>query len=521
MSYMRTRKREVEKGRTMQNVFRTNLSLLSSSFVVPPMAESRPVRHDWSDRSSGRSRRARRCAGLPHNDRARSGIVMAIASWFAVAAISASVFAARTDAYLYWTTAANTIARAANDGTQVNLNFIEGTYGGVGVAVDANHVYWGNASNGSIGRANLDGSGVDREFITGGDGSGRIAVDEAHIYWVNACNAICSIGRADLNGQNVNQNFMPFLPGAQPDAVAVNSSHIFWSDRLHNINEANLDGTGRHVVVESGGFPLESGAAALALDANYIYWADGTSNAIGRANLDGSNPIRSFIVGAGVPDGVAVDAQYLYWANSQSYAGRCGAGGLGGSGTLGRSFLSGTNVNQDFETCANVPNSLAVDALAPTLAPNPTPPTPCCTPPAVVVPVVSNVRQSVIRWREGNKLAHISRRHKLPVGTTFKFSLNTSATVSMVFTQTESGHDVSGRCLAGTGRGKKTRKCTFTLDAGKLGIATGHAGVNTVGFWGRLTSSEKLRPGRYTLLITASTPTATSPSQSLMFTITK
>ncbi len=91
---------------------------------------------------------------------------MRAASLFVAAAASALVFAARADAYLYWTHAGNDIARAANDGTQVNLRFIEGTYDGAGVAVDVNDVYWTNLSNGSIGRANLDGSDVhDHELV--------------------------------------------------------------------------------------------------------------------------------------------------------------------------------------------------------------------------------------------------------------------------------------------------------------------------------------------------------------------
>jgi hypothetical protein len=34
------------------------------------------------------------------------------------------------------------------------------------VAVDAGHIYWTNLTGGSIGRANLDGSEVEQNFIT-------------------------------------------------------------------------------------------------------------------------------------------------------------------------------------------------------------------------------------------------------------------------------------------------------------------------------------------------------------------
>jgi virginiamycin B lyase len=39
-----------------------------------------------------------------------------------------------------------------------------------------------------------------------------------------------------------------------------------------------------------------------------VYWANFGSGAIGRADLDGKNPNKSFISGASVPAGVAVDA---------------------------------------------------------------------------------------------------------------------------------------------------------------------------------------------------------------------
>ncbi|MGC2374417.1 MAG: hypothetical protein WA484_11140 [Solirubrobacteraceae bacterium] len=160
---------------------------------------------------------------------------------------------------------------------------------------------------------------------------------------------------------------------------------------------------------------------------------------------------------------------------------------------------------------------LAVDALAPPATPPPSAPT-CCTPTPVVAAVISNATQSASRWREGNKLAQISRGHKPPVGTTFKFNLNTSASVSFAFTQAKSGRNVAGKCVAQTGRNRKERKCTQSFVAGTLGI-TGHAGVNTVRFQGRLTSSKKLKPGLYTLVITATKPGAPSASESLTFTI--
>ena len=135
-------------------------------------------------------------------------------------------------------------------------------------------------------------------------------------------------------------------------------------------------------------------------------------------------------------------------------------------------------------------------------------------------PTVANAAQSNSTWSEGNKRATFSRKKKPPIGTTFSFTLNEQASVSFAFTQAKPGRKVAGKCVAQTARNRKKRKCAPTFVAGTLSI-TGHPGVNTVRFQGRLTSSKKLKPGLYTLLITATKPDAPSTSKSLTFTITK
>jgi hypothetical protein len=40
-----------------------------------------------------------------------------------------------------------------------------------------------------------------------------------------------------------------------------------------------------------------------------VYWTNYSGNTIGRANLDGSDPVQSFITGASGPEGLAVDGE--------------------------------------------------------------------------------------------------------------------------------------------------------------------------------------------------------------------
>jgi hypothetical protein len=68
--------------------------------------------------------------------------------------------------------------------------------------------------------------------------------------------------------------------------------------------------------------------------------------------------------------------------------------------------------------------------------------------------------------------------------------------------------------------------CKRTVTAGTLSF-TGHSGMNRVVFQGRISRANKLKPGRYTLVITATNTAGqtsagqTSAPQKLSFTIVK
>jgi hypothetical protein len=152
----------------------------------------------------------------------------------------------------------------------------------------------------------------------------------------------------------------------------------------------------------------------------------------------------------------------------------------------------------------------------PTLT-SPPPSAPGETPPR---PAVQDARQSTTRWREGNRLARISRA-KTPTGTTFSFSLNEQATVTFSFAQRVSGRNVSGKCVTRTEKNRRKTACTRTVTAGSLTF-TGHSGSNAVAFQGRISTVKKLKPGAYALVITATNSAGVrSAPRSLSFTIVK
>lgn len=141
--------------------------------------------------------------------------------------------------------------------------------------------------------------------------------------------------------------------------------------------------------------------------------------------------------------------------------------------------------------------------------------------PALLAPVLSGLKQSASKWLEGNSLPRAASRHihKLPVGTTFSFTLNEAATVQFAFTQSTRGRKVGRSCLAQTRANKRKPSCSRTVTAATLVVAA-HAGANSLRFQGHLSGSKKLKPGIYTVVVTATGPGGKSSApQRLTFTI--
>jgi hypothetical protein len=135
-------------------------------------------------------------------------------------------------------------------------------------------------------------------------------------------------------------------------------------------------------------------------------------------------------------------------------------------------------------------------------------------------PIVTVATQSHRIWREGSQLASLARK-KPSLGTTFSFALNEQASISFAFTQRVAGRRVGNKCVHDPRENRKKPSCRRSLTQGTLSFA-GHNGANKVSFQGRLSRSKKLKPGRYTLVITATNAAGQrSQPKSLSFTIVK
>lgn len=280
-----------------------------------------------------------------------------IASIRAISALGVVVIAlafvvAVADAHVYWTNDSDkTIGRANLDGSAVDNAFVStqeypcdvatnGTYvywtGGdgvgfvgraptatgiaqnqfiqtaddipCGVAVDGTHIYFNNYASGAIGRANLNGGAIEHTFITGGVNPQHPYVANGKVYFTNkgfGCPPGCTVGRADINGSNVDQSLI-IGTHDPPSGVAADSGHVYWGNG-GSVGRSNLNGG----QVEPGFIDIPGFVCDVAVDDNYVYWADygdEEGGFIGRASLNGNNVDPDFIETTGGTCGVAVDS---------------------------------------------------------------------------------------------------------------------------------------------------------------------------------------------------------------------
>jgi hypothetical protein len=133
-------------------------------------------------------------------------------------------------------------------------------------------------------------------------------------------------------------------------------------------------------------------------------------------------------------------------------------------------------------------------------------------------PKLTHVSQSHARWRRSSRRTTIAAASVPPVGTTFRFTLPAQAAVQFAFTQNASGRKVGRRCVAQTSKNAGRRACTRSITAGAFSFTAG-AGAHHVGFRGWVSKHKELKPGRYTLVITATYGGGQKATARLRFTI--
>ena len=156
-----------------------------------------------------------------------------------------------------------------------------------------------------------------------------VAVDGAHVYWVESSSDTPSIGRANLDGSGVDENFIPIPIGNYRSMRGWRSTP---RTSIGAIQYGNLDlNRGGDPERHSGSIrtssPTRMPLASRAVWQSTARTSTGASGGgfgspdgeIGRANLDGTGVDDFFIPLPTVPSnlnspcGVAVDGAHVYW----------------------------------------------------------------------------------------------------------------------------------------------------------------------------------------------------------------
>jgi hypothetical protein len=179
--------------------------------------------------------------------------------------------------------------------------FATGTYPN-GIVVSGAAVFWGESENGGGLRSEPIDGGSSPFLLHTGPGVGAVAVLNDNIFFTsNPWVEMTPIGGGVVT--NIGTAASLFW-------VAVNATHVFWSDASPSgsIFRAPLDGGAQETIVASQNQP-----SVIALDSTRVYWTDSTAGNVLAAPLDGSGDPLILASGQGAPHGVAVDDTYVYW----------------------------------------------------------------------------------------------------------------------------------------------------------------------------------------------------------------
>lgn len=136
-------------------------------------------------------------------------------------------------------------------------------------------------------------------------------------------------------------------------------------------------------------------------------------------------------------------------------------------------------------------------------------------------PVLTRVSETHSRFRVGPKPTAIAsaKKRRAPIGTTFRFSLDRAAIVTITISRSESGRRSGKRCVKPSKRLAHNKRCTRTVRTGAL-ARRGSLGTNSIVFSGRL-GRKALKPGSYVATFVARAGGTASRSKVLRFTVVR
>lgn len=149
-----------------------------------------------------------------------------------------------------------------------------------------------------------------------------IAADGKHLYWSEQRGDGGAIGRMDVDGANIDPNWLTGLSHGMGQALAVAPGHVCWTtshSQLFEIGCVPVNADGSHGAPVQG-VVTDQSMNGFAIDAGHLYWGRATSinlpGTIARANIDGSNVQNDFIPNVTYPRGIAVNADRIFFTET-------------------------------------------------------------------------------------------------------------------------------------------------------------------------------------------------------------
>jgi hypothetical protein len=205
--------------------------------------------------------------------------------------------------YIYWSTQHGPRGRGAIMRASLNGEHVRRVVGGLtsadSVIAVGGYVYWDDQD--AIGRVALDGSHLRRHFIDlppeqDGAIADGLASDGTYLYF-SRCDGN-TIGRADLDGHQVEERLISLGAKSCPQGLAVAGTHIYWTQLgsgtigRATLNGRDVDGRWLNVRTRQGPFQVVADRAD-------VYWTwggvDGSPSYTGRADANRSHLDRRFL----------------------------------------------------------------------------------------------------------------------------------------------------------------------------------------------------------------------------------
>jgi hypothetical protein len=107
------------------------------------------------------------------------------------------------------------------------------------IAVSAKHVFWVQRlgfQRSVIGRADINGKNVNRRFLTGLNAVDGMAADGTHVWWMNRVSesqlSAATLGRAREDGSVRQPAILRFSYSQNPVGLAATLADVYWTERL-------------------------------------------------------------------------------------------------------------------------------------------------------------------------------------------------------------------------------------------------------------------------------------------------